>query len=60
MCKTMQVIVDRERDEAEVKKLHGICGKMESMILIKLQRLHCCPLSRYERLLQKNKKNRHL
>ena len=34
MCKTMQVIVDRERDEAEV--------------------------SRYERLLHKNKKNRHL
>lgn len=53
MCKTMQVIVDRERDEAGVsrsKKSHGICGKMESMILIKLQRPHCCPLSRYEKL----------
>ena len=55
MCKTMQVIVDRERDEAKVKKLHGICGRTGSMIWIKLQRPHCCPLSRYERLLHKNK-----
>ena len=59
MCKTMQVIVDRERDEAEVsrsKKIAWNMWKNGSMILIKLQRPHCCPLSRYERLLHKNKK----
>ena len=58
MCKTMQVIVDRERDDAEVarsKKLHGICGRTESMIWIKLQKPHCCLLSRYERLLHENR-----
>ena len=58
MCKTMQVIVDRERDEAEVsrsKKIAWNMWKMENMILIKLQRPHCCPLSRYERLLHKKK-----